>query len=112
MNNPLKELKLGGGVWKIKPHPSNHDLLLCACMQNGFVIANLNTQTILCHYKDHGSLAYGCDWQSNNSMNDLTELMDDCMSEDMTTEQKISTENMIASCSFYDKTVHVWKQLT
>jgi hypothetical protein len=81
-------------------------------MQNGFVIADLKTQMILCHYKDHGSLAYGCDWQSNDSMNQLTELMDDCMGEEMTSDNKILTENFIASCSFYDKTVHVWKHQT
>jgi diphthamide biosynthesis protein 7 len=112
MNNPLKEIKLGGGVWKIKPHPLNHDLLLCACMQNGFVIVDLKTLTILCNYKQHGSLAYGCDWQSNDSINRLTELMDDCMNEETTSDNKILSESLIASCSFYDKTVHVWKQQT
>jgi diphthamide biosynthesis protein 7 len=106
MNEPLKQIKLGGGVWKIKAHPLNKDLLLCACMQNGFVIVDLKTLTILCNYKQHGSLAYGCDWQYDDSMNQLTDLMDDCMNE----ETKILSESIIASCSFYDKTVHVWKQ--
>ena len=28
MNQPLKEVKLGGGVWKIKAHPLNKDILI------------------------------------------------------------------------------------
>ncbi|CAF2727936.1 unnamed protein product [Rotaria sp. Silwood2] len=113
MNQPLKEIKLGGGVWKIKPHPLNPNILLCACMQNGFVIVDLKTSIILYNYKEHESLAYGCDWQYNDSMNQITELMDDCMNEETTTtmcNKKILSESLIASCSFYDKTVHVWKQ--
>jgi len=112
MNNSLKEIKLGGGVWKIKPHRLNSDILLCACMQNGFIIVDLKTSMILCHYKQHGSLAYGSDWQYNDSMNQLTELMDDCMNEDITSDKNLLAESLIASCSFYDKTVHVWKQHT
>ncbi|CAF1402833.1 unnamed protein product [Adineta steineri] len=114
MNKTLKEIKLGGGVWKIRPHPLNNDLLLCACMQNGFVIVDLKTLMIICNYKEHGSLAYGCDWQYNNPVNQLSELMADCMTEDIATSdnKKLLSESFIASCSFYDKTVHVWKQQT
>ncbi|UJR22576.1 hypothetical protein I4U23_025623 [Adineta vaga] len=119
MTNPIKDIKLGGGVWKIKPHPLNHELLLCACMQNGFVIVDLKILNILCHYKQHGSLAYGCDWQTSDSINQLSELMDDCMNVETTTTTtttsdtaKILSESVIASCSFYDKTVHVWKYQT
>jgi diphthamide biosynthesis protein 7 len=111
INEPLKEIKLGGGVWKIKPHPLNHDILLCACMHNGFVIVDLKTLMIICNYKQHGSLAYGCDWQYKDSVNQLADLMDDCMNEDTTIcDKKILSDSLIASCSFYDKTVHVWKQ--
>jgi len=108
MTNPVKQVKLGGGVWKIRPYPGNWDLYLCACMQNGFVIVDFKSETILCNYKEHTSLAYGCDWQSLDSMNQLTELMDDCM----TTDNPNSTDDqrLIASCSFYDKIVHVWKR--
>lgn len=112
MNNPLKEIKLGGGVWKMKPHPLNPNILLCACMQNGFVIVNLDTSTVLCHYQQHGSLAYGCDWQLNDSVHQLTELMDDCMNEqNSTTATSDNKDNFIASCSFYDKTIHIWKNI-
>lgn len=112
MNQPVKDIKLGGGVWKIKPQNLNKNIILCACMQHGFVIVDLNSLTILCNYKQHGSLAYGCDWQGNDSMNQLTELMDDCMNEDAMCDNKMFLDCLIASCSFYDKTVHVWKQQT
>lgn len=106
LTNPIKSIKLGGGVWKIRAHPRTNDsILLCACMQNGFVIVNLSTEMILCHYREHTSLAYGCDWQTKDSIHQLTELMDVCMN-----ENDNPMENLIASCSFYDKTVHVWKQ--
>ena len=112
MKEPLKEIKLDGGVWKIKAHPLNRNILVCACMQNGFVIVDTKTLRILCNYKRHGSLAYGCDWQSNDSINQLTELMDDCMNESPISHAVGLEKNLIASCSFYDKTVHVWKQET
>ena len=104
-NQPIKEIKLGGGVWKIKPSPHDKEILLCACMQNGFVLVDLKTSTIQCHYQSHASLAYGCDWQRRDNVHRLTELMDDCMHEEL----KTSDEILIASCSFYDKTIHVWK---
>ena len=106
LTEPVKQIKLGGGVWKMRPYPGQADVLLCSCMQNGFVIVDLKSATIRCHYQQHGSLAYGADWQRADSVHQLTELMDDCMHE----EPNKSAESFIASCSFYDKTVHVWKQ--
>eukprot|EP00249_Psilotum_nudum_P016197 c25710_g1_i1 orf=256-1485(-) len=57
-------LRLGGGVWRLKWHPSDKGLLLAACMHNGFMIVNVNDgkMAILEEYKDHKSLAYGADW--------------------------------------------------
>ena len=106
LTNPIKTVKLGGGVWKIRAHPCSTDqLLLCACMHNGFVIINLTTEMIVCHYKEHSSLAYGCDWQCK-------EVSTDPLPESMDEGKDIRMENVIVSCSFYDKTVHVWKQQT
>lgn len=105
MTTPLKEIKLGGGVWKIKASPFDKDILLCACMQHGFVLVDLKTSTIPCVYQNHTSLAYGCDWQRSDSMHQLTELMDVCMQNEL----KPSPGRIIASCSFYDKVIHIWK---
>lgn len=42
MKKPLKETSVGGGVWRVKWHPTNSDLMATACMHNGFRIINWN----------------------------------------------------------------------
>lgn len=57
---------MGGGVWKVKCHPKVDNLLLTACMHNGFSIVAMKEAgtrlEILQDYKEHSSLAYGADW--------------------------------------------------
>ncbi|KAK2837755.1 hypothetical protein Q5P01_014967 [Channa striata] len=70
MRQPLSESAMGGGVWRLKWHPTNQHLLLAACMHNDFHI--LNCQQVLeggggacpvaASYILHNSLAYGADW--------------------------------------------------
>ena len=78
---------VGGGVWRIKPHNENPDLLLIAAMHDGFKI--LDHGDIVQEYREHESLAYGADW---------------------VTQMKADDENtqFVATCSFYDKMFKVW----
>ena len=90
---PLSEKHVGGGVWRLKWSPSNRNLLLAACMHNGFVILNCentdtDSQSILLHYSEHTSLAYGADWCHKK----LTE----------------PNRNVVATCSFYDHKMCLW----
>ncbi|GAB2240773.1 hypothetical protein Droror1_Dr00021291 [Drosera rotundifolia] len=81
---------LGGGVWRIKYHPSVPNLVLAACMHNGFAIVKINegNAEVIETYNKHDSLAYGADWQIGGS-------------------GKIMS-NVVATCSFYDRLLRVW----
>ncbi|CAM8965185.1 unnamed protein product [Rhodiola kirilowii] len=91
LSKPVNEtcMCLGGGVWRMKYHPSVCGLVLTACMHNGFAIVDTKGSKveIIETYKKHESLAYGADWQ----------------------RRKVGNENVVASCSFYDKLVRVWR---
>eukprot|EP00158_Paraphelidium_tribonemae_P001498 Partr_v1_DN24471_c0_g1_i3_m66267 putative WD repeat domain 85 len=79
MKRPVDDIKVGGGVWRLKWHSSRQDTLLAACMHNGFHILHKNQVAI--SYMEHSSLAYGADWV---------------------------TDGIIATCSFYDHSLHLW----
>lgn len=91
LKNPLIKLGTGGGVWRLKWH-SKEDWLLAACMHNGMHVLSLhesvNGYQLFndCDFMNHDSMAYGSDW-SNFS----------------------DKKNLIVSCSFYDKSVHLWE---
>lgn len=97
---PLHEENLGGGVWRLKWHPSA-DLpshLLAACMHNGFHVVKVGLTEalggqsaeagakVVASYHDHESLAYGSDW-CYDDMN----------------------RGLVVSCSFYDNALHMWR---
>lgn len=87
MRQSLAKFSTGGGVWRLKWHPDDSSLLLAACMQNGVHVLSLNESTTasmnsLQHYTGHTSIVYGIDW--------------------------IPKMNAIASCSFYDHSLHFW----
>ena len=92
MKSPTKECGLGGGVWKLKWQSSDSFNLLAATMHNGFHVVSFHGAEgleveVVASYRQHSSLAYGCDWSRLNS----------------------TTNQLIASCSFYDHSLHVWK---
>ena len=104
---PLTQADVGGGAWRVKWHPSpsrDHDLLVAA-MHDGFKIVrfhDIGHQTrppsdadggnweIIKRHDDHQSLAYGVDWSHN-------------------TWQDQPGQTLIASASFYDHALHLWR---
>jgi len=79
---PLSEMRMGGGVWRIKQAPSSSSLLALACMHNGFHVVDAARSESVLHYTEHESLAYGVDWK---------------------------TPDVLASCSFYDHLLNIWR---
>ena len=99
MNQPMVKVHVGGGVWRIKWHPScwyneahSSGKMLVAAMHGGCRVVNANaldTQvdgdvSILSKFTEHKSMAYGADWIS----------FDQC--------------DVAASCSFYDRQAFLW----
>ncbi|CAH0520650.1 unnamed protein product [Peronospora belbahrii] len=68
MTRPMAVHGAGGGVWRLKWHPaeSRKELLLAACMHNGFQVLDFmtgnSTLRKVASYDRHDSLAYGVDW--------------------------------------------------
>ncbi|KAK7405804.1 hypothetical protein VNO78_07414 [Psophocarpus tetragonolobus] len=87
-------INLGGGVWRVKHHPFIPGLVLTACMHNGFAIVSIkgDNAEVLEAYKKHDSLAYGADWQRGEA-----------------NHKDWETKPLVATCSFYDKLVRVWR---
>ncbi|KAK7058965.1 hypothetical protein VNI00_001589 [Paramarasmius palmivorus] len=93
---PLVETDVGGGVWRVKWHPSETRKtdLLVACMHDGFKVVRFDTMNsapsageVVKRYDGHESLAYGVDWSFGKGKDG---------------------ETVIASCSFYDHNLHMW----
>lgn len=69
VRQPLADVPVQGGVWRLRWHPVHHHLLLAACMHNGFKILNCQKAieekqdiTILTSHTVPNSLVYGADW--------------------------------------------------
>lgn len=94
----IHEFSTGGGVWRIKCRPnesSERSFIAMSCIYNGFQVWSITAKDgvvseseKVCHYSGpHGEkdLAYGIDWVNIDSKH-----------------------NLLASCSFYDKTCSIW----
>jgi len=100
----LAEASVGGGVWRIKwhPHVSRKQDMLVACMHDGFKVVKFSNislgledspvgeigSSIEKRHDLHQSLAYGVDWAGCESG---------------------TKESIVASCSFYDHSLRLWK---
>ncbi|XP_057861105.1 uncharacterized protein LOC131069599 isoform X2 [Cryptomeria japonica] len=166
MERPVMQesIGLGGGVWKLKFHPSIGNLVLAACMHNGFAVVRLTNDgmKIVDEYKGHDSLAYGADWFkgdlskkdrcgicvpeirrgmnglgqeehlqhggdskfSNTKRSSITSGQCDDQSialnectigensnwpSNVDSAHQRTIQSLVATCSFYDKALHIWK---
>ncbi|XP_029294636.1 diphthine methyltransferase isoform X3 [Cottoperca gobio] len=166
MRQPLSESPVGGGVWRLKWHPTHQHLLLAACMHNDFHILNCQQAfegsgeacPVVASYILHNSLAYGADWSrmspeepapcspvATEPKESLTESgghlriqyesptasFDTSLEDDAgryipegiaapsitpiagpalnSNEDSPSLSCLLASCSFYDHMLHVWR---
>ncbi|XP_028400590.1 diphthine methyltransferase-like [Dendronephthya gigantea] len=98
MKQPLTSCDVGGGVWRLKWHPTNPDYLLAACCHSGFHVLNVDLKSgsetkVAASYTAHKSLAYGADWcRCPGNSGDCSPL-----------------HEVIATCSFYDHRLDVWE---
>ncbi|KAG0254484.1 Diphthine methyltransferase [Actinomortierella ambigua] len=92
MKRPLNTTHTGGGVWRLKWHPTLKNILLAGCMHNGFHTLHYDDSwsdgQIVSSFMEHKSLAYGVDW----SYAPPTQ----------------GTSPLAISCSFYDHLIHLW----
>ncbi|KNZ46765.1 hypothetical protein VP01_697g4 [Puccinia sorghi] len=91
MGTSVAKEDVGGGVWRLKWHPELPDRLLLACMHAGFLVLDFPLPPlpakVVSHVSHLASLAYGVDWSSSSNS---------------------GHSSLLAGCSFYDKTIHLW----
>lgn len=109
MGQPMAKINVGGGVWRIKWHPTcweqnnettttthGYGKMLVAAMHGGCRVVNTSAENvgsveIVSKFTAHESMAYGADWVwSHNS----------------------SSGEVAASCSFYDRHAFLWDPYT
>jgi len=101
----LLQVNLGGGVWRAKWHPTDPKLLLAACMYNGFAVLRLSGErgaevsTVATYKHQAGSLSYGADWCRAPAA-------------DVAGASLAGGASLAATCSFYDRELHLWSLKT
>lgn len=87
-SKPLAEGQAGGGVWRLRWRtgpPHQQQLLAVAAMHGGACVLAYSSADVLqrvCTFDGHQSMVYGIDWAG---------------------------EDTLASCSFYDKHLALWR---
>lgn len=65
---PVTQLNLGGGIWRLKLAPQNRNLILAACMYHNFSVISFNPKdtakglSLSAVISTHESICYGADW--------------------------------------------------
>lgn len=99
-----EELDTGGGVWRVKWQPRHAHVLGAACMHGGFVVLTCGSGGLTVaqtHTGPDASLAYGLDWGYES----LPALGLSAEPPEVSSEYPYF---LVAGCSFYDQTVHLW----
>ena len=94
------EADTGGGVWRLKPHPDDPDVLLAACMHYGFSLFRIQNSgqggsweiENCLRYPHQQTLAYGAAWSHASRAG--------C--------KRPIEGSLVATCSFYDNLLHIW----
>ena len=117
MTAPLRKVSIeDGGIWRIKWHPSDPNLLLAACTRAGAAVFDFTVSLSMpsvAWYKEHQSLVYGVDWR-RESTTETDEMLSQFSGMNMSNVSKQTeygnkiSNYQIASCSFYDKSLHIW----
>lgn len=105
---PLMQADVGGGAWRVKWHPSatrSADLLV-ACMHDGFKVVRFNLDGLLPDHEKSAGGARGWEWEIATRFDAHTSL---AYGVDWSHAEEAGAETMVASCSFYDHTMRVWK---
>ena len=118
---------VGGGVWRLKWHPTLRHRILIGAMHGGCRIVDIGggvcggnddgnrvsssssfssssseeeirNMHIVKEFTEHKSMAYGADWIHNDKLGNHPEKT-----------ASIHTSSAAASCSFYDRQVFIWK---
>lgn len=84
------QIDLGGGVWRLRQHPAEHNHFVAACMQNGCAVVKADVldpyqMQLINQHKSHESIVYDVDWVHLGG-----------------------DDYVVASCSFYDNMLQFW----
>ena len=104
---PTAQLSVGGGVWRLRWHPSQGELLAAACMYGGARVLLLEgggeaeapeVLASAAHHTRHESITYGLEWVAPSMLPAAT-----------TREGGALGSFALATCSFYDRGLHLWR---
>ena len=131
LRTPVEELNCGGGVWRLKWHAEQADMVVAACMHGGFAILRVGgdggaseggeqgaeastSLEVVARYEEHGTgsaLGYGADWAASSHRMLHPESAEPASArrgEDGAEERPAEAALVGATCSFYDRQLHVW----
>ncbi|KAI6654052.1 Diphthamide biosynthesis protein 7 isoform X1 [Oopsacas minuta] len=126
MSKPLNRVQIeDGGIWRLKWHHSDPNLLLAACTRAGAAVFDFTVSLSMpsvTWYREHQSLVYGVDWrrgeyksESNSDVDQMLNQFGDMSMDTAATHGGNAIQYssdvvnyQIASCSFYDRSLHIW----